>query len=66
MFIFFVKFAIQLQLGICNFALYFGMLILCTSETRVLVLTRFSRGRLDSFVFVLFILISSVGICQFV
>ena len=63
MFIFFVKFAIQLQLGICNFALYFGMLIVRSNETWVFVLIRFSKGRLDSFVFVLFILINNVGIC---
>ena len=59
--LFFVKLVIQL--GICNFALYFEMLIVRSNETWVFVLIRFSKGRLNSFVFVLFILINNVGIC---
>ena len=58
MFLFFVKLAIQLGIG--NFVLYFGMLMLCSSETCVFVLIRFSNDKLD---FVLFILIKNVGIC---
>jgi len=63
MFLFLVKLAIQLQLCICSFVLYFGILILYSSETCVFVLIIFSNGRLDTFVFVLFILISNIGIC---
>ena len=48
----FVKLAIQLD--ICNFVLYFWMLVLCRSKTCVFVLIRFSKYRLDSFIFVLF------------
>jgi len=61
MFSFFVKLAIQL--GIYNFVIYFEMLILCSCETCVFVLIRFSNSRLDSFVFLLFILINNAGIC---
>ena len=62
MFLFFVKLAVQL--GIYHFGLYFGMLILCSSETCLFICYfRFSKGRLVSFVFVLFILIRNVRIC---
>ena len=62
MFLFFVKLAVQL--GIYHFVLYFGMLILRSSETCLFICNfRFSKGRLVSFVFVLFILIRNVRIC---
>ena len=61
MFLFFVKLAIHLC--ICNFVLYFGMLILCSSETYVFALIRFLKGRLDSIEFMMLILIRNVGIC---
>ena len=51
MFLFFVKLAIKLS--IYNFVIYFEMLILC----------RFSKGRLDFSMFLLFILINNAGIC---
>ena len=50
MFLFFVKLAIQLS--IYNFVLYFGILILCSSETCAFILIKFSNGSLDFFVFV--------------
>ena len=62
-FICFYSIKLAIQLSICNFIIYFEMLILCSSETCVFVLIRFSNGRLVSYVFVLLIFINNVGIC---
>jgi len=49
-FLFFVK--LTIPLSIYNFVLYFGMLILCSSETCEFILIKFSNDSLDFSVFV--------------